>query len=522
MRLLLLVCFCLGLVAEETTPPAEAKTEIPAASTEVSSITQYGITWTFDKAYPSGQFVTGDYWVIGPVVVTGISNSLNEERFTAQPGQNGSMLNPAATGAQGYDNRLKNYKAALNAGLIDGKPISPEQPLNIENGSSLISMVSWLYNSPSDTEKGCPKFNGGTKAPRPVTRSAAVLTVLSEIPTADSFRPAYCGSGKTVTHKVSDLDLSCLHKLKVVDGMQATDSMLRRTQRPWIDHVHEYLGAMVHPTLNLHNYGREITNQINNVALSLHLDIPEEDKKRLAIQFVQIGIDFYGIAAVGGGWPANGGHQMGRKLPILAAGRLLNNKEMLAIGQTKIRFHDDEQTFYVEQIDIDRSNGKNWGPDSRAADKLTYQTEHLGMPEWGIRHFFKPRSDNRGWRTPYRDINNTVLPATALAASMFDLREAWNHDALFDYARRIMHEPKVSLNKINSTNAPSHFTFNMWQAYADQFVDPIEWNPVWSAALAKDPKAGKMSLKKKPKKKAPAKPADKDKEKPKPEAAATE
>jgi len=32
----------------------------------LTSITQYGITWTFDRAYPTGTYVTGDYRVVGP------------------------------------------------------------------------------------------------------------------------------------------------------------------------------------------------------------------------------------------------------------------------------------------------------------------------------------------------------------------------------------------------------------------------------------------------------------------------
>ena len=106
------------------------------------------------------------------------------------------------------------------------------------------------------------------------------------------------------------------------------------------------------------------------------------------------------------------------------------------------------------------------------------------MPEWGIRHFLKPHTDNRGWRTPYRSINISVLPGTALAASLFDLREAWAHDALFDYTSRVMQEPKIALGKIDSTNAPSHFTFNMWQRYAAEYVQAIEWNPDWSVKHA--------------------------------------
>src|SRR5512146_1572656 len=36
------------------------------------SVSQYGITWTFDKPAPVGQFVNGDWYVVGPVTVTAI------------------------------------------------------------------------------------------------------------------------------------------------------------------------------------------------------------------------------------------------------------------------------------------------------------------------------------------------------------------------------------------------------------------------------------------------------------------
>ncbi len=461
----------------------------PSESVLADHITQHDITWTFDKAYPSGQFINGDYWVLGPVIITSISNSLNEARFEVKPGHNGSMLNPEAGGQQGYDSRLSSYNAALNAGLINGAFISSENPLAINKAASLISMVSWLYNSATDKEQGCPRFNGGTKAPRPVTRSGAILTVLDAIPPANSFRPYYCGDDKSIVFTEKDIDTTCLLNLETVAHTPDPVALAKRMQRPWIDHVHEYLGAMVHPSLNLPNYGQEITKNSNNFALMLHLHIPEDQKRLLLIRYLQFGIDCFGITQVGGGWPANGGHGMGRKLPILVAGKIFNNQAMLEISKSKTRFHDDEQTFYVEEIDIERSNSDKWGPDNRAADKLTYEQKHIGMPEWGIRHFLKPYADNRGWRTPYRSINISVLPGTALAASLFGLREAWDHDALFDYTCRFMHEPKIALGKINSTNAPSHFTFNMWQRYAKEHVQAIEWNPDWSAkhAITKAP-----------------------------------
>src|SRR5665647_2005666 len=38
-----------------------------------TSVTQYGIIWTFDADYTVGQFVNGDYWVVGPIVINAIT-----------------------------------------------------------------------------------------------------------------------------------------------------------------------------------------------------------------------------------------------------------------------------------------------------------------------------------------------------------------------------------------------------------------------------------------------------------------
>src|SRR5687767_4669659 len=37
------------------------------------SVSQYGITWTFDKPATTGLFITGDWWVLGPVKIVSIS-----------------------------------------------------------------------------------------------------------------------------------------------------------------------------------------------------------------------------------------------------------------------------------------------------------------------------------------------------------------------------------------------------------------------------------------------------------------
>ena len=50
---------------------------IPVAHVSLAAVsdhvTQYEITWYFDKAYTVGQFANGDWWVLGPVTITRIT-----------------------------------------------------------------------------------------------------------------------------------------------------------------------------------------------------------------------------------------------------------------------------------------------------------------------------------------------------------------------------------------------------------------------------------------------------------------
>jgi hypothetical protein len=36
-------------------------------------VSQYGITWLFEKPAQAGQFINGDWWVIGPVKIVRIT-----------------------------------------------------------------------------------------------------------------------------------------------------------------------------------------------------------------------------------------------------------------------------------------------------------------------------------------------------------------------------------------------------------------------------------------------------------------
>ena len=44
-----------------------------AESDTATEVSQYGITWTFDGQRKVGRFVTGDWWVVGPVRISQVA-----------------------------------------------------------------------------------------------------------------------------------------------------------------------------------------------------------------------------------------------------------------------------------------------------------------------------------------------------------------------------------------------------------------------------------------------------------------
>jgi hypothetical protein len=89
------------------------------------SVTQYGITWTFAEPALAGRFVTGDWWVVGPVTVVSITPTPTAERH-------GSVVNPPAGDTQGYDARISGFDASLRA----------QFPLTLAPRQSLVSTAS--------------------------------------------------------------------------------------------------------------------------------------------------------------------------------------------------------------------------------------------------------------------------------------------------------------------------------------------------------------------------------------------
>lgn len=415
-----------------------------------TSIRQHGITWTFDRDYPTGRFANGDYWVVGPVTIVSITPSSNGKAM------HGSMINPRINGSQGYDNRIKNnpYAASLN--------VSTQLPVVLSPGTSLLSSESYAKHATGDHSQ---------------LKTIAVLTVLGEPAPEGSFRPPYVGKDKTLHWNKSQLRYDRLRSLPRVAHAPKPSTVAARFERPWIEQKTNWTGRYMHPRENQPGYGREIAHAIAQAALTLQLDYSQSQKETLLIRLVQYGIDIYGAARNGAAWPAGGGHNHGRKLPLLLAGAVLDDQKMLeyADGQ-KLLFQEDRQTFYVTQADVGRAL---YTVDKRP--RIPYVQADVGIAEWGEKHYFEPKWDGRNWNAYYRQVAGSSTIGHVLAARLMGLQEAWNWPAAFDYYDRYW-----SIEKSKASNGPNtiqRFVAEMWKAYREatpaEFSDRTVATDVW-------------------------------------------
>ena len=425
--------------------PKEFKEGLADSIQTTTSLSQHGITWTFADPVQFGQFVNGDYWVVDAgsgVKVTGI---LPGYTSTPRP-MNGSMLNPSNM-PQGYDS-LRDYNQSKNVGI----GISGETPLILSGNVSLVSTKS-------------NEILGGAREDLYI-ETAAVLTCLSSPPPSGSFRPGISSTTKTL-HNINNLDYSKIKTLSSPITKPDIQVYADYFQMVWLSHGSYWNVDYLHPSNSgLDNYYYPET--FATAALMLHLDYSKEEKQKLLINYIQLGIDLYSFIECGGiGWEPDGGHGNGRKWPILFAGIMLNYTPMKNIGLVSgdylyanghgpgnppagyKHFSEDGQTFYVAQSDVDFTNRllwdgsdcnylANWCPDLRSAPNYPYTTAMIGMPEWGIRHSTDPRYSDASWGAMYRNIGSGA-PAWAgftLSARIMDARGLWNNNALFDYVDR--------------------------------------------------------------------------------------
>jgi hypothetical protein len=242
-----------------------------------TSVSQYGITWTFSQAHEVGQFANGDWWVVGPVTIT----ALTPEYVN---GFNGWEINPTSTTKQGFDKRVDSFKDSLVPGL----------PRTITTAVSIVKSIST-----DTTQATC----------RPCLRTAAVLTVVTAIPPdsgATVFRPPYFGVAKPYISTTS-LRTDLLPSLAPVANTPTLAATAANFQRVQLDHKEGWTCRAMHPADNLPDYGSTIAGRNADGVLRLLLNDPLANRMPLLINLVQYGIDLTSMYKAANAGPATAG-----------------------------------------------------------------------------------------------------------------------------------------------------------------------------------------------------------------------
>ena len=382
-----------------------------------SSVSQWGITFTFDKDYTTGQFANGDYWVLGPVTITSITPN-------ATSSSNVWMVNPAPD-QNCFDNRVPQFNGSLARSL----------PYTASAGQSIVKAIS--RDKADETSAGC----GASGSDRNCLKTAAVLTVLGSAPAdngATVFRPPYCGTAKTL-YSVNDL------RWDLLPSLDPTYVLFRKTlaqvelnmKRVYLDHLGVMSNQQLHCKDYMPSYGANFAVYLNENILSLFFNETQAQKKNALIAAVQVGIDMYGMVKAGHSWGANGGHGPGRKLPICFAGVMLDNQEIMdAMKNSGTAIFQDDQVLYWSQ----KANGGQ-GVVLFGVNYSESRYWELVVTDGGNRIGGDPYGYIDGGHVPgtsYQQCCNSpcykgaAMALTAMAA----MQPVWGHDRLLQYAER--------------------------------------------------------------------------------------
>lgn len=409
-------------------PPSPPVVDSVAAR---SSVAQHGVTFTFDQAYTTGQFVNGDWWVIpaapgGTVTVTEVTPA-----YDPVTTMNGWMVNPSTMTESSYDGRINAAGGTIRTIPGWNPALLPSLPLALPAASSVVKGVS----APTP---------GGTSATghAPALDTAVVLTVLDTQPAADAFRPPYYGTDKPVLTYSQVIEAN-LPTMAPPPGVTppTLNWIAARFARVQLDHYWQYKSRYLHPKDNFRaspgagsvaNYGADMAKHHNDAILRLMLnDVTWVQKKAALVAVLQAGIDWYGNAAAGGKWYADGGHMVGRKQMVLFAAVMFDHAGMKSVAS-------------ATNWDAFSENGHVYAGPDRAL---------FGRPEpapgnyWqrielkkGKRDLRDPTGQIDGGDTPafgYQNIASGSYSEAALIARLLPGGTViWNHDAFLEYADR--------------------------------------------------------------------------------------
>jgi len=397
-----------------------------------SQITDYGITWTLKEPAEYGKYISGWYWVVWPVEIVRVSpDSVN--------GLNGLEVNIMSDTSQAFDLRSPKYNSGTLLSL----------PYIASAGTSLLKTVS---------------IDGGISTCRPCTQEASILTVVSQAPSDDAFRPAYAWNNKR-EYTLGDINWSLLPQVDVwnitlpvysgtdipnylKDGWSivSLETVAWYFERPWLDHITDYQSRNIHPIAHMPAYGWDMNRLIWTAILRTMFDDATQDKVPAVTQIVQYAIDLEGMMLEA--WtrfPWNGGHENWRKIVLTYAWVLLNDTEMKNIVQNAANnvFSENDHSYFSQKANNWKGIALLW--DESGGSEKQYWT--LVEDGTGFRTNKDPYGlidgGPRAWDSYLIPINAALWKANVVAIKLMpELKSVWNDQDNIDVTYRYVEHGK--------------------------------------------------------------------------------
>jgi len=282
-----------------------------ALGATTNQIVHRGVTFQFDSAVDYGQFVSGDYYVVGPVTIT---NMLPAWDGTSD---NGWQINVPFSGSQGLDADVNGYDEALRVAM----------PFTLSTNSCVVKVIARTNQTLS------------------AIKMAVVLTVLTSAPPAGgsvTFRPPYAGTTNRPLYTISDLQTNLLpaYLRSGLTNYPSLATTASNFSRGLILDFHSYDARRFRPSDVMADYNPENGPLYMDGMLNLFLDDTWEQKSNAVCQYSQMALDRAFL--VHQGYQDSGtGHNPGHRILAAFGATIFNITAIKSYLATNEGFQED-------------------------------------------------------------------------------------------------------------------------------------------------------------------------------------
>ncbi len=468
------------------TPQVSGESPAPEGTIETSpatSVTQHGITITFNGSYPVGQFVNGDYFVL-PNGSTYPQVTATSPAYSAATGMNGITVNPVHTGANGWRGVVSatgnQYNAALNVAL--------SLPYQLAAGDAFMPSIG--------------STNGQHTNNRPYVERIIVLTCLATAPATGSFRPPYVAGSTKTLYNTDDIDWDVLPNVAApatAPSWATVSGMVNNG--PWIRLSTSNTGyRLIQPADQMQQYGRNIAQDEGTVLLRLMTNSTDDEKRATLYGAIQVGIEFYAIKqrfidtgysnaeglGIWGQW--SGGHGIGTKGFVFLNAAIMPSRTEFATACAHIPYQywqPDGQVFVKTERESAgaSSNAVSWleryyeydtttiGVGERAFGATTNTTRGIPGYTFGSGVESTPPVPDSEYDASYHNMQGAAARVLGLCAQLMDAQDTYGWEPTLIWAEVYANGPEGGDG--TSANGPNFTTFHrdMWNLhYVDEYT----------------------------------------------------